>query len=106
MPRLQGLTIPSPPKQGSSIDAPPPDRCNETAVFSKFQSEGDRKMADVKQSGEMIVTQETIMVSLSQADQEKLKKCLERGKLKMTFAEIPVTKLPLIKRLAGGTTID
>ena len=63
-------------------------------------------MADVKQSGEMIVTQETIMVSLSQADQEKLKKCLERGKLKMTFAEIPVTKLPLIKRLAGGTTID
>jgi hypothetical protein len=63
-------------------------------------------MADVKKSGEMIVTQETIMVSLSQADQEKLKKCLERGKLKMTFAEIPVTKLPLIKRLAGGTTID
>jgi hypothetical protein len=63
-------------------------------------------MADAKKTGEMIVTQETIMVSLSQADQEKLKKCLERGKLKMTFAEIPVTKLPLIKRLAGGTTID
>ena len=63
-------------------------------------------MADAKKSGEMIVTEGTIMVTLSDADQDKLKKCLERGKLKMTFAEIPVTKLPLIKRLAGGTTID
>jgi hypothetical protein len=63
-------------------------------------------MAEPKKTGEMIITQETIMVSLSSADQEKLKKCIERGKLRMGFAEIPVTKLPLIKRLAGGTTID
>ena len=63
-------------------------------------------MAEEKKSGEMIITEDTIVVSLSSADQEKLKKCLERGKLRMGFAEIPVTKLPLIKRLAGGTTID
>jgi len=63
-------------------------------------------MAEAKKPGEMIVTEETIMLSLSPADQEKLKKCVERGKLRIGFAEVPVTKLPLIKRLAGGTTID
>jgi hypothetical protein len=63
-------------------------------------------MAEPKKTGEMIVTEETIMVSLSSADQEKLKKCVERGKLRLGIAEIPITKLPLIRRLAGGTTID
>jgi len=58
-------------------------------------------MAEAKKPGEMIVTEETIMLSLSPADQEKLKKCVERGKLRIGFAEVPVTKLPLIKRLAG-----
>ena len=56
--------------------------------------------------GQVVVTDGTIVLSLSPENQKNLKKCVEKGKLKITMDEIPMSKLPHIKANGGGTTID
>jgi len=65
-------------------------------------------MADEAEAGkgQIVLTEDTVVLSLSPENQKNLKRCIDRGKVKITIEEIPTSKLPHIKRNGGGTTVD
>jgi hypothetical protein len=54
---------------------------------------------------QVIVTQQAVLISLTDAHKQQMQRCLERsGEVKVTFKEISVTRLPTI--LDNGVAVD
>lgn len=64
-----------------------------------------KKKSDAVASGKIVVTEDTIVISLSAAEKRKAVRCLQKsGKITFSVEEHSVTKLPSI--LDNGKQID